>query len=120
MNVGKLTSVAFLDLRKAFDTVNHDILLGKLKNFGAPRAALKWFKSYLSGRNQRVYLNCTLSDALPITTCLPPCSILGPLFVIIFVNSMSELLLHGKISMYADDTILNLLTGLIFILYLKN
>ena len=50
-----MTGVAFIDLRKASDTVNHDILLGTFKGLGASRVALKWFKSYLSGRYQRVY-----------------------------------------------------------------
>ena len=107
MNAGTLTGVAFIDLRKAFDTVNHDILLRKINDLGASSVALKWFESYLSGRYQRVYFKGSLSDALPITTGVPQGSILGPLFFIIFIDSMSEVISHGKLSMYADDTTLS-------------
>ena len=75
----KLTGVAFIDLCTAFDTVNHDILLDKLKDLGQSRVALKWFESCLSGCYQRVYFKGIFSDALPITTGVPQGSILGPL-----------------------------------------
>ena len=55
MNDGKMTGVTFIDLRKAFDTVNHSILLQKLHDMGANDLTLKWFHSYLSGRVQRVW-----------------------------------------------------------------
>ena len=82
-------------------------MLGKLKDLGSSSVALKWFESYLSGRYQRVCFKGSLSDALPITTGVPQGSILGPLFFIIFIDSMSEVISHGKLSMYADDTTLS-------------
>ena len=101
-----LTGVAFIDLRKAFDTVNHDILINKLCDIGASSNTLKWFRSYLTGRLQRVLFNGVVSDALPVKTGVPQGSILGPLLFLIFINDMPMVIKHGKISMYADDTTL--------------
>ncbi len=106
MNEGKMTGVAFIDLRKAFDTVNHSILLKKLHDLGANAVTLKWFKSYLMDRVQRVSFKKSLSDALDVNTGVPQGSILGPLLFIIFINSMSSVIKHGDIFMYADDTTL--------------
>ena len=101
-----MTGVAFIDLRKAFDTVNHEILIDKLRVIGASSITLKWFKSYLSNRIQRVSYNEVVSDALPISTGVPQGSILGPLLFLIFINDIPNVIKHGKISMYADDTTL--------------
>ena len=106
INSGQMTGVAFIDLRKAFDTVNHEILIDKLRVIGASSITLKWFKSYLSNRIQRVSYNEVVSDALPISTGIPQGSILGPLLFLIFINDMPNVMKHGKISMYADDTTL--------------
>ena len=107
MNSGSMTGVVLIDLRKAFDTVNHDILLTKLQDIGASGLTLKWFKSYLSGRYQKVSFKDSLSDALEVSTGVPQGSILGPLLFILFIDSMSKVTSHGKISMYADDTTLS-------------
>ena len=107
MNSGKMVGVAFIDLRKAFDTVNHDILLSKLHDLGASDTSINWFQSYLSGRTQKVSFKNSLSSSRPVTTGVPQGSILGPLFFIIFINSMSSVISHGRISMYADDTTLS-------------
>ena len=102
-----MTGVAFIDLRKAFDTVNHNTLIRKLQKLGVSMSALKWFKSYLSCRSQKVCFKDCLSESCNISTGVPQGSILGPLFFIIFINSMNEAISHGKISMYADDTTLS-------------
>ena len=107
MNAGNMTGVAFIDLRKAFDTVNHNILLSKLQNLGASVSALSWFNSYLKCRTQRVHFKDSLSNSCFVSTGVPQGSVLGPLFFIIFINSMSNVISHGKISMYADDTTLS-------------
>ena len=103
---GDLTGVAFIDLRKAFDTVNHDILLAKLSSLGCSASALKWFSSYLSGRTQRVYLNKASSKPQVVVHGVPQGSILGPLLFSVYVNSMPLSVSNGIIDMYADDTTL--------------
>ena len=106
MNSGKMTGVAFVDLRKAFDTVNHEILLNKLYEIGATDITVKWFRSYLTKRTQKVSFKGSLSNALPVNTGVPQGSILGPLLFIIFINNMCNVIKYGDISMYADDTTL--------------
>ena len=98
MNDGKMTGVAFIDLRKAFDTVNHSILLKKLHDVGATDLTLKWSLSYLSGRVQRVCFKKSLSDVLNVNTGVQG-STLGPLLFIIFINSMSNVIKYSKIYM---------------------
>ena len=107
MNSGNMIGVAFIDLRKAFDTVSHKILLDKLNDLGASDTSIKWFRSYLSCRTQRVSFKNSLSSSRNVTTGVPQGSILGPLFFLIFINSMSSVISYGKISMYADDTTLS-------------
>jgi hypothetical protein len=68
MDVGQLNGVVFLDLKKAFDTVDHDILLNKLKIYGIKGMALCWLRSYLSDRIQNCHLNGHPSDTLTVKT----------------------------------------------------
>ena len=69
----------FIDLQRAFDTVNHSILINKLKHYGIRGAGLDWFSSYLSNRKQYVSVNGATSDYLDITCGVPQGSVLGPL-----------------------------------------
>ena len=103
MDEGKVTGAIFLDLKKAFDTVNHSLLLNKLKKFGIRDIELNWFKSYLNNRMQSVKVGSTLSDLEPINIGIPQGSILGPLLFIIFVNDLPDSVIC-KTVMYADDT----------------
>ena len=105
MNEGRATAAIFLDLRKAFDTINHQILFSKLHDYGIKNNTLKWFVSYLSNRAQRVNVNSTLSDFKCINIGIPQGSILGPLLFIIYVNSLPNSV-SCKCVMYADDTTL--------------
>ena len=82
MNKGLITGALFLDLKKAFDTVDYDILLQKLYNYGVTGNTLNWFKSYLSDRMQAVNINSTLSDFKNVNIGIPQGSILGPLLFI--------------------------------------
>ena len=107
MNSGKMTGVAFVDLRKAFNTVQHEILLKKLYAIGATDGTVKWFRSYflITQRTQKVLFKGSMSAALPVNTGIPQGSILGPLLFIIFINNMCNVIRYGDISMYADATL---------------
>jgi hypothetical protein len=93
----------FLDLRKAFDVVPHDILLNKLKKLGIEGTALEWFRSYLSGRSQKVDINGTLSDFELITISILQGSILGPILFLCFINDL-PCCIDLFTLLFADDT----------------
>ena len=101
---GLINGVLFLDLRKAFDTVDHEILLNKLKLYGATDDALKWFVSYLNERYQICKVNNVKSAKQLIQCGVPQGSNLGPLLFLIYVNDLPNCLQHSKPSMFADDT----------------
>ena len=96
----------FLDLSKAFDTIDNKILLEKLKHYGIEGIPCQLFKSYLSGRKQYVYINDAKSDVLQITTDVPQGSILGPVLFIIDINDFSQASQVFNFISYADDTVL--------------
>ena len=101
---GKLPIGIFLDLSKAFDTLDHNILLKKLKHYGIRDTELKWFKSYLTNRTQYVSFDGIHSSMLPITTGVPQGSILGPLLFIIYMNDIHRACKHFHPILFADDT----------------
>ena len=100
---GNYVGMVLLDLRKAFDTVNHDILIEKLRAVGID--SCDWFSSYLGGRSQCVEANGTRSDFLPITCGVPQGSILGPQLFLLYINDMA-ISLDCHLSLYADDSAL--------------
>ena len=96
----------FVDLRKAFDTVDHKILISKLEYYGIKGANLLWCKNYLSSRSQCTLANGDLSSRAEVTFGVPQGSVLGPLFFILYVNDVQEAIKGAEIQMYADDTVL--------------
>ena len=90
LDQGNIAIPCFLDLKKAFDTVNHSILISKLYKYGIRGPTLEWFKSYLSNRQQYVQIHKTKSDTKPITCGIPQGSILGPLLFIIYINDLAQ------------------------------
>ena len=103
MDKGHLIGMVLLDLQKAFDTVDHGILLMKMEALVFSQDVIRWFRSYLSDRRQLVDLSGTLSSSAAISCGVPQGSILGPLLFLIYVNDMSGAVNH-KLLLYADDS----------------
>ena len=95
------TDVIYLDICKAFDTVSHSILLCKLWLAGITGSLWAWFKVYCV---QKVSINNSLSDTLPVVSGVPQGSILGPILFLICMNGITESVQHSHLLQFADDT----------------
>jgi retron-type reverse transcriptase len=106
MNIDKklFNLVVLIDLKKAFDTVDHQILLKKLEIYGVKGDALALLKSYLIDRTQKCQVNGTISSERLIKCGVPQGSILGPLFFLLYINDLPQCLSKTKPRLFADDT----------------
>ena len=102
---GKYTGMILIDLQKAFDTIDHEILLNKLVYLGLSNEVVNWFKSYLTKRLNYVQIANKLSTSSIVTCGVPQGSILGPLLFLIYVNDMSQSV-DCELLLYADDSCL--------------
>ena len=106
LDLGELVGLVFIDLKKAFDTVDHKILHSKLAIYGVQHRELSWFESYLANRKQFCRVNGVESETGDIEVGVPHGSYLGPLLFLIYINDLPLALQDSNVSMYADDTCL--------------
>ena len=104
LDKNELTAGVFIDLRKAFDTVDHDILLGKLDHHGIRGLSNDWFCSYLKGRQQFVSIRNQASTIEEIVSGVPQGPVLGPLLFFIYINNLHLYLKYSKAYHFVDDT----------------
>ena len=104
LDEGDIGCCIFVDLQKAFNTVEHDILLSKLEHYGIRGLANEWFKSYFSNRKQYVPINGYDSNLADVKFGVPQGSVLGPLLFLIYINDLNQTLKFCKVHHFADDT----------------
>ena len=107
MNNQNVVGTVMLDLSKAFDMVNHVLLLQKLQLYHCSSISLKWFQSYLQNRHQQVSVSGTLSSPQSITAGVPQGSVLGPLLFLLYINDLPLHIPQTSTAMFADDTTLH-------------
>ena len=94
----------FIDLKKAFDTVDHDILLKKLEYYGMRGLTNDWFRSYLTDQKQFVSINGHNSNEMECNIGVPQGSVLGPLLFLIYINDLNHAINNSVVHHFADDT----------------
>lgn len=106
LDSGNFGCSVFIDLQKAFDTVDHHILFSKLRHYGIRGLALSWFKSFLSFRKQFVSISGSRSKSQYISHGVPQGSVLGPLLFLLYINDLHEAIPYSTVNLFADDTML--------------
>ena len=107
MDNDNVTGLVLIDFRKAFDVIDHELLLKKLSIYCATPSSVAWFKSYLSERKQLISLGKTTSEQLTVKQGVPQGSILGPVLFLLFINDMPLHVQKSTMDIYADDTTLS-------------
>jgi hypothetical protein len=107
MNCNEKTALCFIDIRKCFDTINHDILIEKMKKYGIRNTELDWFRSYLSNRSQIVFHNNKLSSTRKVNIGVPQGTILGPVLFLLYINDLPNVLPpSSQMNIFADDVVI--------------
>ena len=101
---GQYACGIYLDFKKAFDTVNHNILLDKLSHYGVRRIEINWFKTYLTNTKQHITVSSQKSDNALIEFGVPQGSVLGPLLFLIYINDLNQARKFSRVRHFADDT----------------
>jgi len=103
---GKMIGVIFLDLRRAFEVIDREILIQKLKRFGLKGTVLSWFKSYLENRTQIVKFNGKMSNAVKLGVSQE--SVFGPLLFLMYINDIAKIISNEcAIRLFADDALIH-------------
>ena len=100
------TLLTFIDFKKAFDCVQHDILAHKVDTLSLGQNIVDWLKDYLRNRKQQVMAKNCISASLDVKQGIPQGSIIGPIMYIIYTNDISNIIKHSRVTLYADDTVL--------------
>ena len=103
----EVVGTLLLDLSKAFDLVNHSLLLQKPHYYGLHESAVVWFKSYLNSRKQDVYVSGAFSDSGDVVSGVPQGSVIGPTLFLLYINDMPLSLSNWVADIFADDTTLS-------------
>jgi len=101
---GKVIDVQYIDWAKAFDSISHSILIGKLRRYGVVGSLLDWIKAFLKDRKQRVIIDGCLSSKGKVTSSVPQGSVLSSTLFLIFINDLELVFRHSKIRLFADDS----------------
>jgi hypothetical protein len=102
----KITVEDFLDFKRAFETIDRELLLRKVEQYGIICAELSWFRSYLSNRSQKIKFYKKISDAINVQLGVAQGSVLGPLLFLLYINDIKNVLRYSKLNLFADDILL--------------